>query len=362
MTGSTARALPESELDAYDYPLPDRLVARSRRTDGQPSRLMVVDRASGTITTTTFDSLASRLGSSNLLVRNDTRVMAARLQAERTRPVQDGPVPAGALPVEVLLCHSLGAGKWEAMVRPSKRVRRGDRLSFPEGVEADVCDDPGEELRTLKFESDQAAHLCMEQSGRLPLPPYVNQEVQDPSEYQTCFARHGGAVAAPTSGFHFSETDFRRLQESGTEVCDVTLHVGPGTFLPIRTDELSSHQMHRERYVVEESAWDRIRRARDRGTRLVALGTTTVRVLETLGTGSAGGGAPPLSGWTDLFIRPGHTFQYVDAMITNFHLPRTTLLVLVSAFGGFDLIRQAYRQAVEEEFAFYSFGDGMLVL
>ncbi|MBI3891056.1 MAG: tRNA preQ1(34) S-adenosylmethionine ribosyltransferase-isomerase QueA [Candidatus Wallbacteria bacterium] len=297
------------------------------------------------------------LHAGDLVVRNDTRVLPARLSGIRRRPVSAGPVAARALEVEFLLCHPLSDRVWEALARPAKRLKTGDRVEFPDGTFARVEPGGSEGMRRLAFENREAAFECMTRCGTMPLPPYVRRPATNPEEYQTSYAAVPGAVAAPTAGFHFQAADFDRMRERGAEIVDVTLHVGPGTFLPIRHDDLSQHRMHRERFAVGEASLTRILEARARGRRIVAIGTTSVRVLETLpaADGSAGG-------WTDLFIRPGHRFRHVDALLTNFHLPRTSLLVLVSAFAGRRLIRRAYEEAVRQRFRFYSFGDGMLIL
>lgn len=349
-------------LSDYDYELPPELIAQGRRPAAEVSRLLIVRRDTGELRTGTFADLPGLLRPGDLLVRNDTRVMPARLYARRRRPsrLASGPEPIQDLPAELLLCHPLGGGAWESLARPAKRLRTGDLLTFPDGTEASILDSSQDGMRTVAFRDDQAAFACMQACGEMPLPPYVHTPVSDPEQYQTSYAARPGAVAAPTAGFHFSQADFERLRDRGVEVVDVTLHVGPGTFLPIRCDDLRQHEMHRERLEVRQDVLMRLFEARAAGRRIIALGTTSVRVLESLPDGAPAAG--DLAVWTNLFIKPGHEFHLADALITNFHLPRTSLLVLVSTFAGRELIRRAYSLAVQQRFRFYSFGDGMVIL
>ncbi len=353
---------PGLALSDHDYELPPELIAQGRRPPGEVSRLLIVRRDSGELQTGTFADLPGLLRPGDLLVRNDTRVMPARLQAGRRRPSRQagGPEPMEALPAELLLCHPLGGGVWEALARPAKRLRTGDILTFPDGTEASILGGSPDGMRTVAFADDQAAFACMQACGEMPLPPYVHTPVSDPEQYQTSYAARPGAVAAPTAGFHFTPADFERLRGRGVEVVDVTLHVGPGTFLPIRCDDLRRHEMHRERLEVRNDVLKRLFEARAAGRRIIALGTTSVRVLESLPDAASAAG--DLAAWTNLFIKPGHGFHLVNALITNFHLPRTSLLVLVSTFAGRELIRRAYSLAVQQRFRFYSFGDGMVIL
>ncbi|MBI2944456.1 MAG: tRNA preQ1(34) S-adenosylmethionine ribosyltransferase-isomerase QueA [Candidatus Wallbacteria bacterium] len=346
-------------LSDFDYELPEELIAQSRRPRSEASRLMVLDRKTGRIECCSMRDLPALLAPGDVLVRNDTRVLPARLSAVRHRAGRGGG-PDRRLEVEILLCHPLGGGLWEALARPAKRLKPGDILELAGTTRAAVEPGGADGTRRIRFAADSEAYECMTRAGTMPLPPYVHTTVLDPEEYQTCYAASPGAVAAPTAGFHFDRADFDRMSARGVELVDVTLHVGPGTFLPIRTEELSAHVMHRERFEVGAAAFGRIEQARAAGRRIVALGTTSVRVLESL-VEEAGGGDGQ-AGWTDLFIRPGHRFKNVGALITNFHLPRTSLLVLVSAFAGRELVQQAYRKAIEQRFRFYSFGDGMIVL
>ncbi len=311
-----------SELD---YQLPEELIAQHPLERRDRSRLLVHDRASGETRHRCFDELPQELPDGTLVVVNDTRVIPARLRLER---------PGGGK-AEVLLLERLGAnGLWEGLARPSRKLSPGQRLGPVELVEP-----LGEGRWRLRLEGEPA--------GEAPLPPYITEPLADAERYQTVYSAHEGSAAAPTAGLHFTRELLRRL-----EVEQVTLHVGLDTFRPISADDLAEHRMHTERYEVAPEAWERIRAARH----VLAVGTTTVRVLESLARGV------PLAGRTDLFVKPGFEFRRVDSLLTNFHLPRSTLLALVMAFAGIEETRALYRLAIEERYRFYSFGDAMLVL
>jgi S-adenosylmethionine:tRNA ribosyltransferase-isomerase len=307
-----------------DYDLPPGLIAQepSERRDG--SRLLVFDRHSGDIWHGGFAALPEEIGSGTLVVVNDTRVVPARIRARRT---------TGGDAEVLLLEHTGEDSVWEGLVRPSARLRPGERLG------------PVELLEPLG-EGRWRLRLAGRPDGEAPLPPYITRPLRDPERYQTVYAREEGSAAAPTAGLHFTPELLARL-----DVEQVTLHVGLDTFRPVTAADLAEHELHGERYHVRQEAWERIRSAQ----RVLAVGTTTVRVLETLARGA------PLSGRTTLFVTPGFEFERVDAVLTNFHLPRSTLLALVMAFAGIEQTRQIYRKAVEERYRFYSFGDAMLI-
>jgi S-adenosylmethionine:tRNA ribosyltransferase-isomerase len=305
-----------SELD---YELPPELIAQRPLARRDESRLLVYERASGEVRHRGFAELAEELGG-ELVVVNDTRVVPARIPLER---------PKG----EVLLLERGEDGLWEALARPSRRLRAGRRYGPVELVE-----ELGEGRWRLRLDGEPA--------GDVPLPPYIEVPLDDPERYQTVYAREAGSAAAPTAGLHFTPELLRRF-----DVERITLHVGLDTFRPIAVDKLERHELHGERYEVDAAAWRRIQRA----GRVLAVGTTTVRVLETLARGA------PLAGRTSLFVTPGFEFRRVDALLTNFHLPRSTLLALVMAFAGVERTRELYRLAIEERYRFYSFGDAMLI-
>ena len=308
-----------------DYELPRELIAQRPAAQRDRSRLLVYDRSSGAVRHRRIDALPEELSEGTLSVVNDTRVLPARLRLER---------PGGG-EAEVLLLERLGQnGLWEGLARPSRKLRAGQRLGPVELVEP-----LGEGRWRLRLEGEPA--------GETPLPPYITEPLDDPDRYQTVYAEKEGSAAAPTAGLHFSRELLARL-----DVERVTLHVGLDTFRPVSVDDLREHRLHSERYAVSATAWERIRGA----ARVLAVGTTTVRVLESLARGA------PLEGRTELFVLPGFEFRRVDALLTNFHLPRSTLLALVMAFAGVEETRRLYRLAIAERYRFYSFGDAMLVL
>jgi S-adenosylmethionine:tRNA ribosyltransferase-isomerase len=311
-----------SELD---YSLPRELIAQRPLERRDHSRLLVYERSSGEFRHRRFDELPEELAAGTLSVVNDTRVLPARLRLER---------PDGG-EAEVLLLERLGEnGTWEGLARPSRKLRAGQRLGPVELVEP-----LGEGRWRLRLEGEPA--------GEAPLPPYITEPLDDPERYQTVYGEREGSAAAPTAGLHFTPELLDRL-----DVERVTLHVGLDTFRPVAADDLAEHELHSERYSVSERAWERVRSA----ARVLAVGTTTVRVLESVARGA------PLEGRTSLFVTPGFEFQRVDALLTNFHLPRSTLLALVMAFAGIEETRRLYQLAIEERYRFYSFGDAMLVL
>ncbi|MGA8485756.1 MAG: tRNA preQ1(34) S-adenosylmethionine ribosyltransferase-isomerase QueA [Gaiella sp.] len=318
-----------SELD---YDLPAELIAQHPATRRDESRLLVADRATGAVRHRTFSELPEEVGE-YVTVVNDTRVVPARLHLRRET--------GGA--VEVLLVEPLGDGIWEALARPSRRLRPGERLEPSDTVSRRSSVELVEALGGGRWR----VRVEGEPLGELPLPPYIHERPADPERYQTVYARELGSAAAPTAGLHFSPDVLARL-----DVERITLHVGLDTFRPLTADTLEEHELHGERYAVEPATWTRIEAA----DRVLAVGTTTTRVLETLARGA------PLDGRSDLFITPGFAFRRVDALLTNFHLPRTTLLALVMAFAGIERTRELYKLAIRERYRFYSFGDAMLVL
>lgn len=340
-------------LTEYDFDLPQELIAQQPLGERSASRLLLLNRMNKTIAHHHFSSLPGLLREGDLLVRNETRVLPARLLGRKSSGGH----------VEVLLVRQLDASRniWRCMTRSSKPVRVGCSLEFPQEICGEVIDTEDDGQRLLRFSCAGDFFELLERAGHVPLPPYIRREDHDldKDRYQTVFANNPGAVAAPTAGLHFTEETFAALAVRNIDVCGVTLHVGPGTFLPVRTENLSEHRMHSESYEVPQETADRINAARADGRRIVALGTTVTRTLEYAvndqGLLQAG------QGDTDLFILPGFKFRMVDALITNFHLPKSTLLVLASAFAGRDFILQAYREAIDHGYRFFSYGDCMLV-
>lgn len=335
----------------FDYELPPELIAQTPTEPRDSSRLLVVHRESGAFEHCVFRDLVNYLRPGDLLVCNDSRVIPARLRGRK---------PTGGR-VEMLLLTRLGERTWQALVR-GKGLRPGARVQIEDatGREVAVATIVAEEAdgpRTVEF--DRPITPLLPQVGEVPLPPYIHEPLRDPERYQTVYARVAGSVAAPTAGLHFTPELIARLQAMGVGFAFVTLHIGLDTFRPVQAKEIEAHKMHAEWAMLSAEVVGQIRATRSAGGRCVAVGTTVVRVLE---TAALGGELAPFSGWTDLFITPGFSFRVVDAMITNFHLPRSTLLMLVSAFAGRELILRAYQEAIRLRYRFYSFGDAMLLL
>lgn len=340
-------------LTEFDFELPQDLIAQEPLQQRSASRLLRLNRTSQEVQHLMFADLPGLLREGDLLVRNETRVIPARLIGRK---------PSGGQ-VEALLVRLRDAelNSWLCMTRSSKPLKLGVVLEFPEGIRGEVVAIEDDGQRIIRFSSDGDFLQALEQAGHMPLPPYIRRDDADfdKERYQTVFANNPGAIAAPTAGLHFSDKTFEALAERNIDVCGVTLHVGPGTFLPVRTNDLNEHRMHSEVYDVSEETATQVNKARAEGRRIVAIGTTVTRTLEhavdTSGLLLAG------QGETDLFIKPGFTFSIVDALITNFHLPKSTLLVLVSAFANREFILDAYRAAVQEKYRFFSYGDCMLI-
>jgi S-adenosylmethionine:tRNA ribosyltransferase-isomerase len=340
--------------DDFDYDLPPELIAQEPLAERDASRLLALDRTTGAVGHHLFRDLPALLRSGDLLVVNRSRVRPARLLG--TRP--------GGGEAELLLVRDLGGGDWEALVRPGRRLRAGLRVQVGDTLEVEMVGDPladGRRHVRLHARAGDAAGE-VERLGHVPLPPYIRREDRpaDRQRYQTVYAREPGSVAAPTAGLHFTEELLTGLRERGIDRAEVVLHVGPGTFRPVQADDVRDHTVPAEPYLVPEGTPDQIARARARGGRVVAVGTTTTRVLET--AVNEGGRMAVGEGETDLVIVPGHRFRAVDVLLTNFHLPRSSLLLLVAAFAGRERVLEAYAEAVRRRYRFYSYGDAMLVL
>ncbi len=344
----------------FDYDLPQELIAQEPPTVRGTSRMLVLERGTGRVTHQGVADLLAWLRAGDLLVLNDTKVFPARLLGHR--------VPTGGA-VECLLLERLDASRWDALVHPGQKLKPGARfVCGPEqhAVQGEIVDRASFGRRTVRLWTDDGRDIedAIDAIGHMPLPPYIHRADRpaDLRRYQTVYARVRGSVAAPTAGLHFTAELLQALDQHGVARATVTLHVGYGTFKPVRTDEVEDHIVDPEQFEVSEDTADRIRQARRAGQRVVAVGTTTVRALETAGAGQQGGEVRAGAGKTDLFVRPGHAFHAVDALLTNFHLPRSSLLMLVCAFAGRERVLAAYREAVAAGYRFYSYGDAMLVV
>ncbi len=341
------------KVDLFDFHLPEELIAQTPLPDRAASRLMVLDKRTGAIRHETFRNIISYLNPSDCLVLNDTRVMPARLYGEKEE--------TGGT-VEVLLLKQLDGDRWETLVKPGKRVKPGTKLTFGEGKLEAVCLDTLEHGgRVLEFSYDGLFYEVLAELGEMPLPPYIKEKLDDPERYQTVYAREIGSAAAPTAGLHFTEELLDAIREKGVHIVFITLHVGLGTFRPVQVDDVEKHDMHAEFYQMSEETAAILNRVRADGGRIIAVGTTSTRTLETI-AGKHNGRFVAESGWTDIFIYPGYEFKGIDGLVTNFHLPKSTLIMLVSALAGREHILHAYEVAVKERYRFFSFGDAMLII
>jgi S-adenosylmethionine:tRNA ribosyltransferase-isomerase len=345
------------DLDEFTYELPDSLIAAFPSRERESSRLLVIKRGSGEIIHSVFAELGTFLAAGDLLVLNDTRVFPARLRG----------VKESGGKAEVLLLERFpqeGRSLWLALVDAAKKPRLGSRLLFQEGVQAEVIGDLGRGHFGLEFRHVENFDAVLQRLGEPPLPPYVRRQrasgILDRERYQTVYASRDGAIAAPTAGLHFTEELFAKLAERGVARASVTLHVGPGTFQPVRHRRIEDHRMEGERYVLDAQAAVKINHAKQRGRRVISVGSTSTRVLEWVAMRK--GKVEADEGVTRLYIRPGDSFRVIDALITNFHLPGSTPLILVAAFAGLDLTRRAYDEAISRRYRFYSYGDAMLIL
>jgi S-adenosylmethionine:tRNA ribosyltransferase-isomerase len=333
----------------FDYYLPPELIAQTPIEPRDHSRLLVLERQQGTIEHRHFYDILEYLHEGDVMVFNDSRVIPARLKGKRS---------GSGGKVEILLLRRQEPGIWEALVKPARRLLQGAVIEIKPGVRAEIIGIGDKGMRMVKF-SDESGLIT---AGEVPLPPYIHEPLADLERYQTVYARVTGSVAAPTAGLHFTPGLLRKIESQGVRCLFTTLHIGLDTFRPITEDDPQHHVIYKEYGVVDKGVADELNRARRDGRRIICTGTTTVRLIEQAALVSPAGEIKPFEGWVDLFILPGHRFRMVDAMVTNFHLPRSTLLMLVTAFGGQELIDQAYREAITEKYRFYSFGDAMLIL
>ena len=336
----------------FDYNLPEELIAQTPVEPRDHSRLLVYDRADGSIRHLHFYDLPRFLNAGDVMVINDTRVIPARLLGEKEET---------HVPVEILLLKRLEKDLWEALVRPGRRLAPGTWCSFGDGLlRAEIVDRAPEGARLVRFHYQGVFEEILDRLGQMPLPPYITERLEDKNRYQTVYAKEEGSAAAPTAGLHFTPELMDRIRQKGVDIVPVLLHVGLGTFRPVKEENVEEHHMHSEYYMVTEEAAARINKARQNGGRIVCVGTTSVRTLETVSTPD--GMVHSGSGWTQIFIMPGYTYKAVDALITNFHLPESTLLMLVSAFIGREEALRMYNIAVQEKYRFFSFGDATLLL
>lgn len=337
-------------LDEFDFDLPKELIAQHPLEERTSSRLMTLNRRTGEIEHHRFADLINFLSPGDALILNDTRVIPARLYGEK---------PDTGAKVEFLLLKEKEANTWEVLVKPGKKVRPGMTVSFADGLlTAEVLDTTEEGGRIVRFSYEGIFYEILDQIGRMPLPPYITEQLDDDDRYQTVYNKHRGSAAAPTAGLHFTKEFLEKIEQKGIKIGYVTLHVGLGTFRPVSVDVIEEHKMHAEWYNLPENTAALLRETRANGGRIVAVGTTACRTLETVGQREK---IEASSGWTDIFIHPGYEFKLVDALVTNFHLPKSSLLMLISALADRETVLKAYEEAVRERYRFFSFGDAMFI-
>lgn len=336
----------------FDYDLPEELIAQTPLEHRDQSRMLVLDSKTGEYQDDYFYNVIDRLNPGDALVMNDSRVLPARIYGVK-------PDTGGHL--EVLLLNNIKGDQWETLVKPAKRAKVGTKISFGNGeLTAVVKEELEHGGRIVEFEYDGIFLEVLESLGEMPLPPYIKEKLDDPEMYQTVYSKEVGSAAAPTAGLHFTEELLAKIEAKGVKLVYLTLHVGLGTFRPVSVDNIEEHKMHSEFYRLSEEEAETLNEVRKNGGRIVATGTTSIRTLETIGS-KFNGEIKADSGWTDIFIKPGYEWKVVNAFITNFHLPKSTLVMLVSAFTGRENILNAYRHAVEEKYRFFSFGDAMFI-
>ena len=335
----------------FYYDLPKELIAQDPIADRSSSRLLVLDRRTGRVDHRIFTDITDYLTPNDCLVLNDTRVIPARLIGNKSD------TGAG---VEVFLLKRLDSNVWETLVRPGKKLRKGARVQFGDGLlKCEIEDVLPDGNRLVRFEYEGIFEEILDKLGQIPLPPYITHRLSDKNRYQTVYAKYDGSAAAPTAGLHFTEELLQKIKDKGVRICFVTLHVGLGTFRPVKAENIDEHHMHSEFYSIGEDAAKIINDTKDAGGRVVCVGTTSCRTIES--AADSDGHVKAASGNTDIFIYPGYRFKVLDALITNFHLPESTLLMLVSALAGRENILNAYKTAIEERYRFFSFGDAMLI-
>ena len=336
----------------FYYELPEELIAQDPLENRESSRLLVLDKRSGAISHHIFREITDYLNPGDCLVINDTKVIPARLIGEK-----EG---TGAK-IEILLLKRRENNIWETLVKPGRKARPGTKVSFGNGLlTGEILEIAEEGNRLVQFTYEGIFEEVLDRLGQMPLPPYITHQLKDKSRYQTVYARHSGSAAAPTAGLHFTPELLQTIEDKGINIARVTLHVGLGTFRPVKAEEITEHHMHSEFYQIDESAAEEINRAKEGGHKVVCVGTTSCRTIES--AADENGHLEAGSGWTDIFIYPGYRFKMLDSLITNFHLPESTLIMLVSALAGREHVLKAYEEAVRESYRFFSFGDAMLVV
>ncbi|MDB8656821.1 tRNA preQ1(34) S-adenosylmethionine ribosyltransferase-isomerase QueA [Streptococcus anginosus] len=336
----------------FDFHLPEELIAQTPLEKRDASRLLVVNHETGQLEDTHFDEIIDQLHPGDALVMNDTRVLPARLHGEK---------PETGGHVELLLLKNIAGDDWEVLAKPAKRLKVGAAISFGDGrLTATVLEELEHGGRIVHFHYQGIFLEVLESLGEMPLPPYIHEKLKDRERYQTVYAKENGSAAAPTAGLHFTKELLAQIEAKGVKLVYLTLHVGLGTFRPVSVDNVDEHEMHSEFYTLSEEAANTLRQVKASGHRVVAVGTTSIRTLETIGS-KFNGEIKADSGWTNIFIKPGYDWKVVDAFSTNFHLPKSTLVMLVSAFAGRELVLSAYQHAIDEKYRFFSFGDAMFI-
>lgn len=335
----------------FFYELPEELIAQTPLEQRDSSRLLVLNKSNGNIDHSNFYNICDYLNEGDLLVMNNSRVIPARIFGTRT--------DSGAL-VEFLLLKQVENNKWEALVKPGKKAKPGHRFDFSGIMQGEIEDIGLEGIRVIRFESEENIYTALDKIGQMPLPPYIKEHLEDKERYQTVYSDPVGSAAAPTAGLHFTKELIDKLHAKGVKTAYVTLHVGLGTFRPVKEEEITDHIMHSEHFELPEETIKLIKETKAAGKRVIAVGTTTTRTLESVARDK--GELIPCEGWTDIFIYPPYEFKVLDGLITNFHLPESTLVMLVSAFAGYDHTMNAYNEAVKEKYRFFSFGDSMFIM
>lgn len=335
----------------FYYELPEELIAQDPLEDRSSSRLLVLDKESGAVSHHVFKDVIDYLNEGDCLVINDTKVLPARLIGAKV---------GTDAKIEVLLLKRKENNIWETLVKPGKKAKIGTKISFGDGLlMGEVVDIVEEGNRLIQFAYEGIFEEILDQLGQMPLPPYITHHLEDKNRYQTVYAEHTGSAAAPTAGLHFTPELLEKIEKKGVDIARVTLHVGLGTFRPVKVDEITDHHMHSEFFQIEEGAATKINRAKDTGKKVICVGTTSCRTVESAADET--GHLKACSGWTEIFIYPGYQFKVLDSLITNFHLPESTLVMLVSALAGREHVLAAYEEAVKERYRFFSFGDAMLI-